>query len=460
MSDLDDRGYRRYWDEARERADPAERERAILERVRAQLDYVYRELPFYRRLYDEARVRVDEIRSLEDFATKIPVVTKKMLVEDQACHPPFGSYAGSLEPSDIARIQGSSGTKGAPTLYRVSLQDWERAAEVSAMAQWAGGVRPDDVLQISFPFSLFFGGWGVLQGAERLGAATFPLGAIDSDRQLDLMSRVSPTVFAATPSYALHVAGVARDRGIDLRPGSVRRLIVGGEPGGSLSSVRDLLHREWGIDCVIDGGSTSEMYPFMTNTSCEAEAGVHLFTDEVYTEVVDVSDPNVPMPMESRGAVVYTHLWRRSQPMIRFWSGDESYMTDEPCPCGRTYPRLPEGVLGRIDDMLVIRGGNVYPSMIDGVVREFSELGPEFRIVVDKHGALDELTVEVEWGPEGVGDLGTGGSEQEAALRQAIGERLQRVSGLRMGVEVLRPGTLPATVFKASRVVDRRPGTR
>ncbi len=456
MEVLDKRGYKRYWDEERETMNPVERERIILERIRLQLDYVYHKLPFYRKLYDEAKLRIEEIRSLEDFTTKVPIVTKKMLVEDQVANPPFGSYAGTFDAEEIARIQGSSGTKGMPTLYRVSRQDWERAADVAAMAQWCGGIRPDDILQISFPFSLFFGGWGVLQGAERIGAATFPLGAIDSARQLDLMARVAPTIFAATPSYALHLSGVARNQGVSLRENSVRCLLVGGEPGGSLQSVRDLLHREWGVTCVIDGGSTSEMYPFMTNTSCEAEVGVHLFTDEVYTEVVSVEDPNVPVPIESRGALVYTHLWRRSQPMIRFWSGDESYMVDERCSCGRTYPRLPEGVLGRIDDMLVIRGANIYPSMIEGVVREFAELGAEFRLVVEKQGALDELTVEVEWEPKTFSQWVSGHEMEVESLRRRIGERLRMASGLRIEVELLPPGTLPATVFKANRVLDRR----
>ena len=236
------------------------------------------------------------------------------------------------------------------------------------MAQWCGGIRPDDIVQIGFPFGLFFGGWGVVQGVEVIGATLFPLGVTESERHLQFLQRLGSTVFSATPSYCIHLLSVAESMGIDLRESAVHHLLVGGEPGGSLPGTREIIERGWGAR-LIDAGSTSEMYPFQTNVGCDAGTGTHLFTDEVFTEVVDKDDRNAPVPMGTRGAVVYTHLWRDSQPMIRFAPGDESYMTDEPCPCGRTYPRLPEGVLGRLDDMLVIRGANIFPSAIETGLR-------------------------------------------------------------------------------------------
>jgi phenylacetate-CoA ligase len=452
----DARGYRRYWDEERETLDPRRRDRLILERIQHQLAYVYAELPFYRRHYDAHGFTPQDVRTLEDFTTKGPVIPKQMLVADQAEHPIFGSYAGDLRPDDLARIHGSSGTSGTPTMYCVSRKDWDRSRDLVALAMWAIGVRPDDVVQIGFPFALFFGGWGILQGIEAVGATAFPLGNIDSQRHLELLHKVGSTVFSGTPSYCRHLLGVAETMGLDLAASSVRRLLVGGEPGGSLAGTRDVLTEGWGAS-VHDSGSTSEMYPFNTNVTAEPSDGVLLINDEVFSEVVDRDDANVPVPHGTRGAIVYTHLWRESQPMIRFWSGDETYMVhDGPTSCGRTYPRLPEGVLGRLDDMLIIRGANIYPSAVEAVLRQSEELGAEFEIVVERRGTMDELTVRAELTPAAASALDAGAPEGRDALRQAVEARLSRGLQVRVPVELLAPGSLPPTVFKAKRVVDRR----
>jgi phenylacetate-CoA ligase len=457
---LDDRGFKRYWDEERETMEPRDRERLILERVRHQLDYAYNELPFYRRHYDAHGFKPDEVRSLEDFSAKVPVITKKMLVADQEENPLFGSYAGSFEEADVARIQGSSGTSGTPTLYRVSRRDWTRAAEVAALALWAAGVRPDDIAQISFPFALFFGGWGVLQGLERMGATCFPLGAISSAQHLEMMGRIEPTLFSGTPSYCRHLATVAAEQGIDLAGNSVKRLFVGGEPGGALAGTKESLTAGWGAEA-FDSGSTSEMYPFNTNIESETHEGVLTIIDEVFTEIVDKDDSNAPVPYGTRGAIVYTHLWRESQPMIRFYPGDESWMVyDGPTRCGRTYPRLPEGVVGRLDDMLIIRGANIYPSAIETVLRRFDTLGAEFTIEVDRVGALDELTVRAEVAESVAREAAALGEEGRVEtmerLAGEIAAELSKQLQIRIPVELLEPGTLPVTTFKAKRVVDRR----
>lgn len=461
----DERGYRLYWDEARETMDPAARREIILERMKAQLAYVYETLPFYRRKYDAAGFHPSQVKHVEDFTEKVPILTKKELVADQAAHPPFGSYAGPFDEKDVVRVHGSSGTSGTPTLYRVSRDDWARAADVHAMAQWSMGIRPDDILQVSFPFSLFFGGWGINQGAERLGCTVFPLGVLPTERQLDLMFRLGSTVFTATPSYALHMASVAEAEGYDLPNGPVRRLMIGGEPGGCVPGTKAAIQRLWGAT-THDAGSTSEMYPFQTNVEEASSQGMHCIVDEVFTEIVDRNDPNAALPYGEAGAIVYTHLWRRSQPMIRFWPGDEAIMHPGPTPLGRTYPMLPNGIMGRLDDMLVIRGANLYPSTVETALRSIAELGPEFEMLVEKRGALDELTVRVEpraawW--DGLSALGEASrAEKRGALVGQAAAQLQRVCGIRIGVELLAPGTLPETVFKARRVRDLRkaPGER
>jgi phenylacetate-CoA ligase len=195
------------------------------------------------------------------------------------------------------------------------------------------------------------------------------------------------------------------------------------------------------------------MYPFNTNVESEAHEGVLLINDEVFSEVVDRDDPNVPVPHGTRGAIVYTHLWRESQPMIRFWAGDETYMVhDGPTSDGRTYPRLPEGIIGRLDDMLIIRGANIYPSAVETVLRQCDGLGPEFEILVDTKGTMDEMTVRVEL----AGDVPRDGEEVRGRIRADAEARLSRSLQIRIPVELVAPGELPPTVFKARRVTDRR----
>ncbi|MBC9734304.1 phenylacetate--CoA ligase family protein [Nocardioides marmotae] len=447
----DERGFPRFWDEERETMPRDRRDELVLARIQHQLRYVYDELPFYRRHYDAHGFHPDDVKTLEDFTRKVPVITKKMLVADQQANPPFGSYTPEIPAADLARVHGSSGTSGVPTLYGVSRRDWDRAADVHAMAQWCGGVRPSDLVQVGFPFGLFFGGWGVVQGVERIGAALFPLGVAESEKHLEFLERLRPTVFSGTPSYCMHLISVAQEAGVDLRESSVRTLLVGGEPGGSLPGTRQILEEAWGAT-LVDAGSTSEMYPFQTNVGCEAKTGTHIISDEVFPEIVDKDDLNVPVPEGDRGAVVYTHLWRESQPMIRFAPGDESYLTHDPCPCGRTYPRLPEGVLGRLDDMLVIRGANIFPSAIETALRSVGGFGPEFEIRVSKRGALDEILVRAEYDPGAT----AGDAASTEALRARGEATLKRITGIRVPVEVIAPGSLPATVFKARRVVDER----
>lgn len=441
-----------FWDRERETRSPAERNGFILERLKHQLRRAYHAIPFYRRHWDEHNFHPDQVETLEDFTRRVPVVTKKMLVQDQRENPPFGSYAG-VGRSDIARIHGSSGTSGTPTLYGISRNDWQRTQEVGRLALWSAGVRPDDIVQISFPFGLFLGGWGLLQACEALGAAAFPVGSLmATDQQIEHLLKLRVDVLVATPSYALHLARRARESGVDMTTGSLRTVIVAGEPGGSIPSVRQAISSGLGGPGVIDlgAGSSSEMQPFYANVGCRhAEGGVHLVQDENYTEVVDREDPNVPVSIGTRGGVVATHLWRESQPMIRFWVGDEATMTDEPCPCGRTYPRLPRGVVGRLDDMLLIRGTNVYPSAIDEVVRAHPTAGAEYRIIVKKVGELDEMTVELEPTPSADG----------AEIRQMthdLTDQLKESLLIRTGVRVVSPGTFESQIFKSGRVVDHR----
>lgn len=443
-----------YWDAERETMGTAERQALILGRVQSQLRYAYDNLPFYRRLYDSQGVKLDEIRSMQDFTQKVPVVTKDMLRADQHEHPPFGSCSG-VDNTEIVRVFASSGTTGTPTLYGISEGDWERAADAQAMAAWAMGVRPDDVVHFLFPFGMFVGGWAILHGTTRLGATNFPAGALDSRKHIEMMQQLGSTVLAGTPSYCLHLGEVAKEIGFDLTTLPIHSLLVGGEPGGMLEGPRAAIRQVFGDVRILDTGNTSECFPTQMNSSCTEQTGVHVFEDEVFLEVVDRDDPGLSLPDGERGATVYTTLWRRSQPMIRFWAGDETYLVRDTCSCGRTYPRLPQGLLGRLDDMLLVRGANIYPSAIDDTVRRVPGVGAEYRVVVEKRGAMDELTIESEWDPHWLathGDVGGASQELEETLRTA----LRKAIGLRCEVRLVEPGSQESQLFKARRVIDRR----
>ena len=432
--------------------EPRRRDSLILERVQHQLRYAYDKLPFYRRHYDEHGFKPEMVKSLEDFTTRVPVITKKMLVADQAANPPFGSYLG-VERSQLARIHGSSGTMGSPTMYGVSHHDWKQAGHLHSMALWCAGIRPDDLVQITFPFTLFFGGWGILQACETLGAASFPSGTmVTTERQIELLQRLGSDVLVATPSYIVHLGNRAVELGVDPSTTNISLAVMGGEPGGSLQTVRDLMSELWGGIGLVDGapGSTSEMFPFLANIGClHQEGGAHLFQDENYTEIVSLDDPNVPVPAGTSGATVGTHLWRESQPMIRFWMGDEGVLSEEPCPCARTYPRLPRGVYGRLDDMLLIRGANIYPSAVESVIRSVSGTGGEFRIIIERPADLDEMVVEVERAAEFSGNAG--------GLARELENRLKSALGVRIPVTVVEAASFEVQTFKARRVIDRRP---
>ena len=273
-----------YWDRAKETRTRAEREAEVLVNLQKQLRYVYETLPFYRSHYDKHGFHPDQVKTLDDFAKRVPVITKPMLRDDQAAHQPFGRYLG-CEADDIVRVHGSSGTSGKPTLYAFSRRDWDYIADVMAQGLYTCGVRRGDVVQLATVFSLFMGGWGALLGVERLGATAFPLGAGETERQLDLMYRVGSTVLITTPTYALHMLETARSLGYDAVKSPLRLGVFIGEPGSSIPGTRLALEQGWGIK-VRDMATTSELTPWATNAECEAAGGPHVMQDEVWTEIV------------------------------------------------------------------------------------------------------------------------------------------------------------------------------
>ena len=442
----------RYWFRERETMHPADRERAILERLKEVCAYAYAHAPFYRRKWDGAGFHPSHLRSLEDFEERVPVVTKKDLREAQARVPPFGDYL-CVPERQIFHIHGTSGTTGRPTAFGISQPDWNAIANAHARIMWAMGMRPGDTICIAAIFSLYLGSWGALAGAERLGARAFPFGAGAagmSARCAQWLNIVKPDGFYGTPTYALHLARVAADEGLDPRGFGLRFMFFSGEPGASIPAVRGKIEELYGAK-VFDAGSMAEMTPWMNVAGSAETDGMLCWQDVVYTEVCD-PDTFRRVPYGQRGTPVYTHLERSSQPMIRLLSGDLSLWVNEPNPCGRTYPRLPMGIIGRIDDMFTVRGENVYPSEIDAVLNQTAGYGGEHRIVITREGTMDELAVKVEALPE----ITMAGEARIAAFQREVAAALQKLLGLRAVVEILPQHSLERTDFKARRVIDDR----
>ena len=438
-----------YWRPELERAEPAERDRHILDKLRHQLRWAWERSPFYRRKWEAAGVSPESLRTLADLAC-FPVVRKAELREAQAAHPPFGDYL-CIEPEAVTRIHGTSGTTGRPTVFGIGADDWARIGEAHARVLWAAGLRPADSVLICSFFSLYLGSWGALVGAERLGATVFPFGAGAAGQTLAAVQwarDLRPSAFYGTPSYALHFAETARRDGIDPRALGIRLLLFSGEPGAGIPATKALIESTFGGRCV-DLGSMAEMTPWMTNGECRHRTGMHLWQDLVYTQVCD-PETYAPLPYGAEGTPVYTHLERTSQPMIRLVSGDRARWTDEPCPCGRTYPRLPAGLYGRFDDMIVVRGENIYPSAVEDTLRAVPGFGGEFRIIVSRREAMDELLVRVEYAATHAG------AERLDELRGEMRRRLRARLGVHPMVELVPEGTLDRTEFKARRVVDDR----
>ncbi len=442
----------RYWFPVRETMPAAERERAILKRLQQVCGYAYAHSSFYRAKWDEAGFHPDTLRSLEDFEDKVPVIAKRDLRASQEKAAPFGEYL-CVQRSEVFHVHGTSGTTGRPTAFAISRSDWEAIANAHARVMWGMGIRPHDTVFLAAIFSLYLGSWGALAGAERLGAIAFPFGAGASGmsvRAANWLAQIRPTVFYGTPTYALHLADVAKAEGLDAREFGLKALVFSGEPGASIPSVIDKLVAAYAAK-VFDAGSMAEMTPWMSVAgTAESSPGMLLWQDIVYTEVCDPKTFR-RVAYGARGTPVYTHLERTSQPMIRLLSGDLTIWEDGPNPCGRTYPRLPQGVFGRIDDMFTVRGENVYPSEIDSVLNQIPEYGGEHRICITREGAMDELVLRVESIPEVFAD-----NRRTQLFRSEVDRRILKTLAVRCVIEVVAPQTFPRTDFKARRVVDDR----
>jgi len=395
---------------------------------------------FYHRRMEEAKVHPDDIRTLEAIQ-KLPFMYKRDLRDNY----PDKLFIASQE--DLVRYHVSSGTTGKPTVVGYTERDLENWTVSLARALVSCGLGRGDVIQVSYGYGLFTGGLGLHYGAERIGATVLPTSVGNTERQIELMQDLGATAIACTPSYLLHIGEVAEKMGISIRKETkLRTGILGAEPWSE--NMRQRIQDWLGIKAYDIYGTSELSGPMFCE--CTEQRGFHVWGDLAYVEILDTKTQE-PLPPGERGEMVITMLQKEAMPLIRYRIGDISSIEEDVCPCGRTHPRV-QRITGRVDDMLIIRGINVFPSQIEYALMTIPEVGQHFQIIVDRKGALDDMLVQVEVAPEAFSDKIT----DLMAIRRKVEHKLRNILNVGVNVELVEPGSLPRFEGKAKRVIDRR----
>ena len=410
------------------------------ERLRELVQRVYNNVPFYQKKMDNAGVKPTDIKSIDDIS-KLPFTSKQDLRDNY----PFGLFAVPMK--DIVRVHASSGTTGKPTTVGYTRNDIEIWKEVVARCFTMCGIGKDDIMQVAYGYGLFTGGLGAHYGAEEVGASVIPISGGNTRRQLQLMSDYGVTALACTPSYALHLADAMAEHGYSLKDMKVKKGVFGAEPW--TENMRLELERKWGIHAFDIYGLSEVMGPGVSN-DCEFHTGLHVNEDHFFPEIVH-PDTKQPVPHGTEGELVFTTLTKEGIPLIRYNTRDLSTLFYEKCQCGRTLVRMKK-ITGRSDDMLIIRGVNLFPSQIEHVLLEMGETSAHYMLYVDRHNNLDTLELQVELDEskltDTIKDLQNLSRKIEHALNSAI--------GLSVKVTLVEPKTIARSEGKAVRVVDRR----
>jgi phenylacetate-CoA ligase len=431
---------RYYFERALETMPREKLERLQLRRLRATLKNAYEHVPLHRARLDALRIRRRDIRSLED-VQRLPFTTKADLRDTY----PYGLFARPRE--QLARLHASSGTTGKPTVVGYTAQDIDRWASLIARCLACGGARPGDLIHNAYGYGLFTGGLGFHYGIERLGATVLPISGGMTERQVALLVDLGARVLCCTPSYALNIAEVAEREGVDLRAGKLEVGLFGAEPWSE--ALRNEVQLRLGVRA-IDNYGLSEITGPGVAIECEAQDGLHGWEDHFLFEVID-PDSGAPLPEGEAGELVISTLNKEALPMIRYRTRDVTRIVTRRCSCGRSHLRLMR-VTGRNDDMLIIRGVNVYPSQIEAVLIGLPEIAPHYQLVAERRGNLDELTVEVEATP-----AVPPGEDAARAIAGRVRHQIKSRVGVTTEVVVKRPGEIPRSQGKAVRVRDLRP---
>lgn len=428
----------RIWDRA-EVMPEGERRELQLARLRETVARTA-EVPFYKAAYGKAGVSAESIRSLDDIR-RLPLTTK----EDLRQHYPLGFVA--VPRGEIARIHGSSGTTGKPTFVAYNRADLETWSGLCARFLVAGGLRSEHLVHIAFGYGLFTGGFGLHYGVERVGAGIVPAAGGNTPRQIMLITDLGAEVLICTPSYALHIAEVSRQQGIDPKALPLKFGHFGGEPW--TEEMRTAMEREFSMLAFNNYGLSEVMGPGVSG-DCAARKGMHIQEDHFLVECLN---PKTLEPVEEgeTGELVFTTLTKQAMPVIRYRTRDIASLDHSPCVCGRTTVRMSR-VVGRTDDMLIIRGVNVFPSQIEEALLRVEGTAPHYVIEVDRPGTLDDVVVRVEMRPQDFSDK----MSQMQGLRERIDREIHAITGIRVKVELVDPHTLERSMGKAVRVVDHR----
>ena len=412
-----------------------------LRRLQATLERVYATVPFYRKRFDEAGVRPAQIKSLQDLK-RVPFTTKQDLRDNY----PYGMFATPMD--NIVRIHASSGTTGKPTVVGYTARDIDTWARLMARSLRAGGASPRDIIHNAYGYGLFTGGLGVHYGAEKLGASVIPVSGGNTKRQIIIMRDFKPTIITATPSYTLHLAEVAAEMGISFKDLSFKFGIFGAEPWSE--RMREEIERKLNITAVDIYGLSEVIGPGVAIECHEAKKGLHVFEDHFIPEIIN-PQTGEPLPYGEKGELVFTSLTKEAFPVIRYRTRDITSLNPEPCICGRTLVRM-NRVTGRSDDMLIIRGVNVFPSQIESVLMEIEGVEPHYQLVVDREENLDVIMVKVELGEKMFSDKVSNLQELEKHISKNIKEYL----GVSARVKLVEPKSIARSEGKAVRVIDNR----
>jgi len=417
-----------------------ELERLQVARAKDVLQRVYASVPLYTRKFDEAGFDPGSFTSLDDLK-RVPFTVK----DDMRSAYPYGMFAAPMR--DIIRVHSSSGTTGQITVVGYTRGDIDRWSDLMARTYACAGATPDDVVQVTYGYGLFTGGLGAHYGSERLGALTIPVSGGNTKRQVQILKDFGVTVLACTPSYALLIAETAMEMGIDVRDLPLRIGVFGAEPWSE--SMRRQIEHAMGITAVDIYGLSEVMGPGVA-AECVHQHGLHVFEDHFVIEIID-TETLERVPDGEYGEVVFTTLTKEGIPVIRYRTRDISRIIPEPCTCGRTFRRM-ERVTGRSDDMLIIRGVNVFPSQIEQVLGTIPGVAPHYLVVLSKKGSLDHVQVQVEVAPEYKIDE----VRELERLQKRVKAEIESALAVSIEVKLVEPKTIARSEGKAKRVLDLR----
>ncbi|MCX7816112.1 MAG: phenylacetate--CoA ligase [Syntrophales bacterium] len=414
-----------------------------LKRLRQVVEKVYHTVGFYRKSFEKAGVSPEDIRSLDDLR-KFPFTTKEDLQENY----PFGLFATPM--SNVVRLHASSGTSGKPTVVGYTRRDIDAWSELMARCLVAAGVTKNDIIHNAYSYGLFTGGLGFHYGAERIGASVIPISGGNTKRQLLILQDFGPTVLCCTPSYALYLAEQGTSMGLDMRSLKLRVGLFGAEPWSE--EMRNQIEDRLNIIALNIYGLSEIMGPGVSMECIEGRNGMHIFEDHFLVETIDPETGEI-LPPEEKGELVFTTLTKEAFPLIRYRTGDISRIITAPCRCGRTHHRM-DRIMGRSDDMLIIRGVNVFPSQIESILLNVEGLEPHYLIIVDRKHNMDTVEVQIEVSEK----LFTNADEVKVLekLSRRIARDLRDYLGISVNVKLVEPKTIERSEGKTKRVIDRR----